>query len=151
VLCTLLPLSATYNSRDANNDGVYSRVEFTGAGLRVGAESRWDLPRGFSLYARAAGSLVEGHYGVTQTETNGTATLVNVTDKFDKVVPVTECAVGIGWERNNIRVRLGYEMTNWSNLVDRPDFVNDVSRGKRVQSLSDLSLSGLTVQVGVGF
>ncbi len=144
-------LSATYNGRDANNDGIYSRVDFDGAGLRVGAEGVWHLGRGFGLYARAAGSMLEGRFEVNQSETNGAATLVNVSDKFEKVVPVTEYALGLSWERNNIRVRLGYEMVNWTNLVDRPDFVNDVSRGKMTQQLSDLSLNGLSLQIGFGF
>jgi hypothetical protein len=144
-------VSATYNGRDANNAGVYTRVDFDGAGLRVGAEGAWNIGWGFSVWARAAGSMVDGRYQVNQTETNGTASLVNVSDKFEKIVPVTEYGLGVGWERNNIRFRIGYEMTNWSNLVDRPDFVDDVHRGKMVQHLSDLSLNGLSVQLGIGF
>jgi hypothetical protein len=144
-------VSATYNGRDANNAGVFTRVDFDGAGVRVGAEAVWTIGRGFSLFARAAGSLLEGRYEVNQNETNGTATLLNVSDKFEKVVPVTECGLGLGWERNNVRARISYEMTNWSNLVDRPDFVDDVHRGKMVHRLSDLSLNGLSVQLGFGF
>jgi hypothetical protein len=144
-------LSATYNGRDANNAGIYSRVDFDGGGLRVGAEGVLQLGRGFGLYARAAGSLLEGRFEVNQSETNGTATLVNVSDKFEKVVPVSEYALGVSWERNNIRFRLGYEMVNWTNLVDRPDFVSDVNRGKITQQISDLSLSGLSVQIGFGY
>ncbi len=144
-------VSATYNGRDAANDGVYSRVDFDGVGLRVGAEGVWTIGRGFSLFAHAAGSLVGGRYEVRETETNGTATLVHVSEKFEKVVPVTEYGVGLGWQKDNIRIRLGYEMTNWGNLVDRPDFVDDVHRGKMVRRLSDLSLDGLSFQVGIGF
>ena len=77
--------------------------------------------------------------------------LVNVSEKFEKVVPVTEYGVGLGWQKDNIRIRLGYEMTNWGNLVDRPDFVDDVHRGKMVRRLSDLSLDGLSIQLGIGF
>ena len=42
-------------------------------------------------------------------------------------------------------------MTTWGNLVDRPDSVDDVHRGKMVRRLSDLSLDGLSVQLGIGF
>jgi hypothetical protein len=144
-------VTATYNGRDANNAGIFTRVDFDGTGVRVGAESVWNIGRGFSLFGRAAGSLVEGRFEVNQSETNGTATLLSVSDKFEKVVPVAECAVGAGWERNNIRLRISYEFTNWGNLVDRPDFVDDVHRGKMVHRLSDLSLSGLSAQLGFGF
>jgi hypothetical protein len=144
-------VSATYNGRDANFDGIFTRVDFSGAGVRIGAEGVCKVGGGFTMYARAAGSLLEGRYEVSESETNGPATLLNVADKFERVVPVTELGLGVGWERNNVRLRIGYEMTNWGSLVDRVDFVDDVHRGKLVHNLSDLSLSGLTLQLAFGF
>jgi hypothetical protein len=140
--------STYYNGLSANQAFLTSPVNFYGAGLRVGAEGQWAVFRGFGVYARAAGSLLAGDYHTQLSETNnaGATILTNVTDDFRKLVPVAEMALGITWQRNNWRARLGYEMSNWFGLVDSPDFVDDVSN-KLGHRLSDLGLSGMALQV----
>jgi hypothetical protein len=146
-------VGAFYDGVDANHAFAGSSVNFDGAGVRVGAEGRLNLCRGFSAYARCAGSLLAGDFRTNRLETNAGGSIVNVDigESFDKVVPVAEVGIGIGWEYRNLSIRAGYEFTNWFGLVDLPDFVDDVAQGKFVRRTSDLSLDGLIVQACLRF
>jgi hypothetical protein len=142
-----------YDGLDANHAFAGSSINFDGAGIRVGAEGRLNLCRGFSAYARCAGSLLAGDFRTNRLETNAGGSIVNVDigESFDKIVPVAEVGIGIGWEYRNLSIRAGYEFTNWFGLVDLPDFVDDVAQGKFMRRTSDLSLDGLIVQACLRF
>jgi hypothetical protein len=146
-------LNVTYDGGDAANAHVSGPISYDGGGLRIGGEGQWNLRWGFSLFARGAGSLLVGHFRTRLLETNQNGTLVNtdVSDRFVQMTPVAELGLGIAWNYENLIVKLGYEMTNWFNLVDSPDFVDDVHQGKFVRRSSDLSLDGLSFQVGLGY
>ena len=138
-----------YNGGDANVDTVGSRLQFDGGGLRAGGQVDWKILEHFSLYGRAAGSLMVGDSRVAQTEFNngGTTTLTNVSESFRKIVPVLELAAGVAYECGNMRVSLGYEATNWFGLIDAPEFVNDVHQGKYLNNVSDLGVDGFAARV----
>jgi hypothetical protein len=146
-------LNAFYNGGDANHAAVSSPINFDGAGIRIGGEGRWKMGKGFSLYARGSGSLLEGRFRTHLIEINDGGAVVdaNVSDRFEKLVPVAELGLGVAWEYRCFQVRLGYEMSNWFNMVDSPDFVDDVHQAKAVRRTSDLSLDGLLLQVGLNF
>jgi hypothetical protein len=146
-------MGAFYDGVDANHAFAGSSINFNGAGVRVGADGRLNLCRGFSAYARCAGSLLAGDFRTNRLETNAGGSIVNVDvgENFDKIVPVAEVGIGIGWEYRNFSIRAGYEFTNWFGLVDLPDFVDDVAPGKFVRRTSDLSLDGLIVQACLRF
>ena len=76
----------------------------------------------------------------------GTTTVADVTERFDKVVPVLELGFGVTWQYRSFRLSLGYEYTNWFGLSDLPDFVDDFHQGKLVRRLSDLSIDGLMLR-----
>src|SRR5262249_51529843 len=136
----------------ANESLVSSPVRFNGAGLRVGAEGQWTLGRGLALYANAHGSLLTGDFRTSLLETAnaGAFVITDVTDRFRKVIPVTELGLGLAWHNESLHVRVGYEITNWIGMVDSPDFVHDFTN-KLSRRVSDLSLDGLSAQVGVDF
>jgi hypothetical protein len=138
-----------YNGGDANLDTVGSRLQFEGGGLRVGGEANWMVLEHLSLYGRAAGSLMVGDSRVAQTEFNngGATTLTNVSESFRKIVPVMELAAGVAYQRGHVRLSLGYEMTNWSGLIDTPEFVDDVHQGKYLRNVSDLGVDGFAAKV----
>jgi hypothetical protein len=146
-------LNAFYDGGDANLAQVHSPIEFDGAGIRVGGEGHWNINWGFSLFARASGSLLFGDFRSTliQTNNNGATTDVNVVDDFEKVVPVIEMGLGAAWQYRNLQVKVAYEIANWFGMVDSPDFVDDVHQGKFVRRVSDLSLEGLDLQVRLSF
>jgi hypothetical protein len=146
-------LDAYYNGVDANFAAVHSPVDFEGGGFRVGAEGKWKGRWGLSLYARASGSLLSGDVRtrLTQTNNSGATTTVDVVDNFQKIIPVADMGMGVEWDYRNVQVRVGYEMTNWFDLIDSPDFTDDVGAGHAGRRTSDLSLEGLAVQVGMSF
>lgn len=140
--------NAFYNGSDANQDVVARQLHFNGGGFRAGADAVQNLFWGLSLFGRANAGLLSGEFHSTLLETNnaGATTLTNFTDRFDKVVPVTEMAMGLGWQYHNLRLTAGYQFINWFGLVNVPTFVNDAHQGKFVYQTSDLSLEGLILR-----
>jgi hypothetical protein len=141
-------LTAYYDGISANQAVVSSPETFFGAGLRVGADGQWAIFRGLGFYGRAAASLLSGNFTTAVRETNNAnaTTLTNVTENYNKMVPIAELGLGLSWERGNVRARVGYEMINWFGLVDSPDMVHDFSN-KLDHRYSDLGLQGMVVQV----
>ena len=142
-----------YNGIDANNDLIGSRIKFDGAGLLAGGQADWKVLDHVSLYGRAAGSLLVGDFSVQQVElnNNGTTPLTNVQQSFRKITPVLEMGVGVAYHTDHFRISVGYELTNWFNLVDTPSFVSDVDQGKYQRNISDLGVEGLAVKAEVTY
>ena len=141
-------MNAFYNGNTANQAVVSSPINFNGAGVRIGGDVQWLFGRGFGLYGQAAGSLLAGDFRTNLYEANnaGASVITNVDDRFRKVVPVAELGVGAVYQRDHVRVRLGYYITNWFGLVDSPDIVHDFTN-KLSHRVSDLSLDGLLAQL----
>jgi hypothetical protein len=153
-------LDAVYNggSLNAVNDHVSSPSYFSGAGLTAGMETMWMLMRGhgnqgLGIYTSIRGSIVSGefHRNVTETNNNGSVVIVEVDDRSHGLVPVLELAGGLSFERENYFIRVGYEVTNWFNFIDSPDFATGGNIGKVNRRTADLSLEGLQVRAGVKF
>jgi hypothetical protein len=141
-------INALYDGRDARNDRVRSRIDFDGAGARVGAEATWSLFHGLGVYARGGASLLAGSFrsSLTETTNNGVTPIVNVTDRFHKVVPVLEMGLGVNWKYRHFRVSAGYELVNWFGVIDGPDFPDDSHMGKLSHRVGDLGLEGLVLR-----
>ena len=92
--------------------------------------------------------MLAGDFHTSLYEANGAgaAIITDVFDRFRKVVPVAELGMGAVYQREHIRARLGYYITNWFGLVDSPDIVHDFSN-KLSHRVSDLSLDGLLIQL----
>ena len=138
-----------YDGNTANKDFVASQVRFNGTGARLGGEAIWHPGDGWGLYGRAAASLVLGDFKTQLSEVNnaGATVLVDVTDRFQKVVPVLDLGFGITHQYRGWRITAGYEYTNWFGLADLPDFVDDFHQGKFTRRVSDVSIDGLVVRV----
>jgi hypothetical protein len=147
--------TAVYNGGPdhAVNDTVQSPVYFNGAGLTAGAEGQWNFYHGLGLYARARGSLLSGQFKnyLTETTANNSIVIVNVNEKNDQIVPVAELGMGLNYCSEHWHVSIGYEMTNWFNMVNSLDFPDSSNIGKVGRRTSDLSLEGLAVQLGLAF
>jgi hypothetical protein len=145
-------LSVVYNGQSAFQDQVTSPIYFDGAGVRVGGEGQWTITHGFGLYSKAYGSLLAGDFRTSLRETNnaGSSVITDVSDRFEKVVPVVEFGIGIAWQNEWVRARLGYEISDWIGLVDSPDFVHDYTN-KLSHRTGDVSLDGLTFEVELTF
>jgi hypothetical protein len=148
-------LNATYNGGPdhATNDNVSTPVFFNGAGLTIGGQGEWSVWHGVSLYARARGSLLSGQFrdSVTETTNNNSVVIVNVSEKFDQIVPVAEMGLGLSYCCEHWHVSVGYELQNWFGMVNSLDFADASNIGKPSRRTSDLSLEGLAVQLGLAF
>ncbi|MCL4204409.1 MAG: hypothetical protein KJ000_18140 [Pirellulaceae bacterium] len=104
-----------------------SRSELEAYGIRIGAEGWWNLPRGFSLFGRAAGSVLAGRFKLAQQEIDDVeGTVVDFTGTIDQAVPVLETAAGAAWTYGNWQVAGGYELASWFNLAAGPDASHDL-------------------------
>ena len=59
-----------YDGADFADGAIYNPVDMNGFGVRLGAAGYWQLPRGFSLFARGAGTLAYGKFRTRLLETN---------------------------------------------------------------------------------
>ncbi len=148
-------LTAVYNGGPdhAVNDVVHSPVDFHGAGLTMGAEGQWNFWRGLGLYARTRACLLSGDFRNTLTETanNGSVTIVNVVERTQQIVPELEMGFGLCYCGEHWEFSVGYEIANWFSMVNSVDFPSGSNIGLTGRRVSDLSLEGLAVQLGVRF
>jgi hypothetical protein len=148
-------LDATYNggSSLAVNDMVQSPVYFRGAGLTGGGQGFWKIWHDVGLYGGGRLSLLSGEFRnfLTETNGNGAVTVVNIRDVYYQIVPVVELNAGIAYVGEHFRFSVGYELTNWFNMVNSPDFATSSNIGKVSRRTSDLTLEGLAVELGVLF
>jgi Legionella pneumophila major outer membrane protein precursor len=148
-------LNALYNggSVGANNAIVNSPVYFRGAGLTLGGEGTYHFYKGFGLYGKMRCSLLSGEVKneLNETNDNGTVQVVAVTEKHEEVIPVAELGMGLSWEYEHVFVKVGYELTDWFNLINSPAFTDSTNIGLPTRRTSDLTLEAVTVQLGVTF
>ncbi len=128
-----------YDGRDYDRSVVDNPSNINAYGIRLGVEGHWNLPWGFSLFGRGAGSVLVGdrHTRYTQTD-QGTDwwiqrmapdgysklehLLVDVTDTHTQALPVLETAVGVSWRRGIFEISGGYEFNAWLNACKRLSF-----------------------------
>jgi hypothetical protein len=146
---------ATYNggSALAVNDTVQSPIYFRGAGLEAGALGFWKIWHDLGLYGKGRVSLLSGEFRnfLSETNGNGSVTIVNVKDVYYQVIPEVELSAGLAYEGEHFRFSVGYELANWFNMVNSPDFATSLNVGKVSRRTSDLTLEALSIQLGVLF
>ena len=133
-----------------NSDFVNSPVRFQGAGLTVGAESNWDICRGWGLYGKARLGLIAGRFSSLRTETFGSVTTGAITDNLDTVVPVAELGLGLHYQGEHFFFSAGYDFANWFNMVNGLA-VPDAGAGQAARRQGSLTLEAVTVKVGFVF
>jgi len=145
--------SAYYDGLDARAATVFNNASFQGFGPVFGGEAVWVGWKGFHLYGRANGGLLSGLSQNPLTEfNNANNTAYAVTNNnIHTVVPVASVGVGAGWQYRTVTIRMGYEITNYFNVIDQPRFVDDVGVGKITTRSANISLEGLFVQMGLAF
>ena len=102
------------------------------------------LARTGLLCPAACGSLLSGQFrnNLTETANNNTVVVVNVSEKYDQIVPVAELGMGLNYCAEHWHVSIGYEVQDWMNMVNSVDFPDTGSFGKVGRRTSDLSLKG---------
>jgi hypothetical protein len=145
--------NAFYDGGDARLAAVTTRSQFQGVGPIFGTEAVLAGWKGFHIYGRAIGGLISGRSAnqLIETNDNGATTYVNTSYDVRKVVPMTNLAIGLGWQYRTFSIRAGYEIAYWQGIFERPRFVDDVSQGKVITRPANLSLEGLFIQCGLSF
>ncbi len=136
-------------SAGPTTDAVHSPVYFTGAGLTGGGQAFYKLWHNLGVYGRGRVSLLSGHFRNFLSETigNGQVAIVNVREEYYQVVPVTDLSAGVAWQGEHWNLRVGYELVNWYNMVNSPDFPTEANIGKVERRTSNLTLESLAVQL----
>ena len=146
-------LDVMYDGIQATQTHVLRHSNFVGSGLTMSTEGRWNLPNDLSLYGRAGGALVGGgqYANYLETDLAGATINANLTDQFWQVIPVLEMGIGIMWQRYGYQISIGYEVTNWFNLVTRTYLSDDLAEGKFIRKQGDLSIEGMYFRLTKSF
>jgi hypothetical protein len=137
-------------SNVATTEDVHSHVNFDGGGLRVGLEGEWHSPTtGLLLYANGYASFIAGRFSSNYEQTDNVAgVVVSTSQGYDRIVPIFDLELGVGWMSENQRWKLtaGYTMSAWYNIVSPGQFIQAVQRTD-FQNVDDtLRLDGFVVQ-----
>ena|GEM_PF-2502296 len=142
----------------ALNSNTYLKNDFTGFGIHAGFDCDWPLACGFSIYGKAAASILYGRnhrtnsYAYARSDfTNGTISDVEQYIKASQRSPKTIFELGIGVKCNYcickdqmIGLKLGWEQLVFLN---NNRFDNSISGGKNASYVfsrnGDLGLQGL--------
>ncbi|MBI3831113.1 MAG: hypothetical protein HY291_16460 [Planctomycetes bacterium] len=149
---------------DGVNQGaeVKRHTQDTLYGIRFGADGDFKLGHNVSIYGKAAGSLLTGEqnqdtFRAIDLDGNGTFSAAEIfqdtSSSFHQVVPALETEAGVAWnhkinENFNLKVSLGYQFTNYFNVLERTDALI-ILRGNREKS--DLGMHGLVFRVKLDF
>jgi hypothetical protein len=145
-------ISVIYNGSDATFDQILSPLKFTGYGLRLGGQTKYRLPAGWSLFGEASTGLLVGTIdtGLFESSNHSTSTVVNVSDRQTFGTPVLELGIGASRNWGPWEIQAGYRFTQWFNVLQHRDFSDDLHSGKSIQRNSDLMLDGFFVGLGLG-
>lgn len=142
---------ATYQGGDVNRDDVRRRLFFDGGGVRAGGEVQWRFFDQVGTYFRGAGSLMTGRFRGDLSETGNGTPVVNVSEKFTRVVPNLEMGLGLMYQSGNWRMSVGYEFSTWFDMVDGIDFVSDAHPAKMGSKTGNLSFDGVVFRSELAF
>ncbi len=134
---------------------VLSQVNFNGGGIRAGLDGEYHACRsGLYIYGNALVSALTGriHADYTQANTFG-LTQATTSWKDDRIVPVLEYEVGLGWQTPNgrLKLRAGYYVAAWYNMVTTGGWINAVRSDNFVNVDDVLTFDGLVSRVEVNF
>ena len=150
-------LAVEYDGVDFTDSKVLVEQDFAGFGPRLGADARWLLGSGFSVFGRASGSLLMGDRQVSylETDNNGEDIIADFKQQnSDEVMPVVEMALGIDWtrlitEEFGLSLSAGYEYQNWFNAYGDVQFVDAANPGLFTESQGDMTFQGFFVRTGL--
>ncbi len=155
---------------DASYQGVFStgplstsfkaQNNFSGVGIRAGAQMSWYFVEDWSVIGSLTGSLLYGHFNIKQ-HVRGLST-TSIDQELSRVAPNLETSLGFQWEKffckdqYRIAVSLAYEFSQWfsQNQMTRPELIDgngqtNVTHFEKING--DLGLQGGTLQVRFDF
>ena len=142
--------NAFYDGGNAIRATAAMQSDFDGVGPQIGGSGTWHVGNGFSVFGRARASLLYGeiHSRYRETDRNGLALLADVSTNTSRAVPTLDLGVGMSYCFRNMQVTVGYEINQWFQISEVPQFLDDVAVGKYMARQSSLSLDGVFFRVG---
>jgi hypothetical protein len=114
-------------------ENMNTAITFKGAGLRLGLEGERRNQRcGFLVYGRGYASFVTGQFSSTFTQQDNFAgTVANTSWTDDRIVPILDLELGLGWRspRERFLLSAGYMVSAWYNFVSNEEFIRSVQSG----------------------
>ena len=137
--------------------------EFDGGGIKLGLEgTRYGAQNQFFVYGKGYTSFVAGtfrtNYQLNRTIFNPTAVLppLNITNtnwEADRIVTILDLEAGIGWHNftDNLRLSVGYMVSQWFNTVKVNEWINAVQQNNFVDPSDNfkgmIAFDGLTAKI----
>ncbi len=140
----------TYVTTPVTTGHLRANSSFQGGGLRAGADSRFALPYGFSVYGTASGSLLYGTIDGDASTLENSTVIAKTKDHFNTGISAVQLALGWGWdthfakERLHLELHMGWEANLWFSINQMNHFVNGLSQGLFFKEKGNLSTQGLT-------
>jgi len=150
-------LKVAYDGVDFTDATLELDHSFAGFGPKLGADLRWQVGAGFSLFSRATGALLMGDSRTTYEETDNSGETIVAELKQrenDRIIPVAEMALGIDWSQQvtdniGLGITVGYEYQNWFNAYNNVQFLDNASPGVFTDSDEDMGFQGFFVRSGL--
>jgi hypothetical protein len=128
-------------------EDVSTSIDFEGAGIRAGLEGERRSPTTRLLvYSRGFASLVAGRFQSSYRQTDNFAGVVVATSQDDdRIVPMLDFEVGVGWKSRNERWRFsgGYLISAWLNAVSNRELIDSVQTAEFDDVSDTLVFDGL--------
>jgi hypothetical protein len=142
-----------FTAAGTETETLTASTDVLGFGIAAGAELRWGFCGGWSVFGRAAGGILLSNIDGSVRHDIPAATLTNASQDVDRITPFVEMGVGVGWGSPRflgscvgLQVDLGFELTNWFNVLDPLSFVDDVKDSSAEEGSDDLGISAVTLR-----
>ena len=139
-------------------ESLVASTDLVGFGLAAGGELRWTVCGGWSFWGRAAGGILLSQIEGSVVHSTLATTLTSARNDIERITPFVEMGVGIGWGSERflgscvgLHVDLGFELTNWFNVLDPLTYVDDVKDSALNEGSDDLGLSAVTLRLTFTF
>ena len=139
---------ATILDNGGSTTTIDSKIGFDAGGPRIGLAGDFVLKCGVFVFGSGSANILFGRFNANYQSTNDMNAFPNelVQLDSDRVVPVLELELGVGWQSPKGRLRLqgGYMVSAWFNTLTTPDFMNAINTGNFTGDLGDtLTFDGL--------
>ncbi|MDY0166303.1 MAG: Lpg1974 family pore-forming outer membrane protein [Thermoguttaceae bacterium] len=126
---------------------VTSDINFEGGGVRLGLEAeQYAGERGLFGYGKTYASFLAGEFSSRYTQSDTIRELVvDAGWKEDRVVPILDLEIGVGWVSRCglVRVTAGYMYSAWLNTLTTGEFIQAVQNNNSVSVRETLVFDGL--------
>jgi len=130
--------------------------DFAGLGIRGGIDTQWRVAHDFALFGNVAGSILWGHFLMTQDLAQGVTQGYNLFQDLNQNIPNIEMILGMSWTHSfnkdqfRLNARLAYEFHEWWDM-NHLRHIWSSSHGvpNAVSSRGNFTLNGISLRFQV--